>query len=68
MKNFYLLTGSVMSFFYLLAGIAFISGKLDFGFDKNVRIALGCAMVAYGIFRIYMFYRRIHSGKEDENF
>lgn len=67
MKSFYNLTGSVMSFFYIFAGIAFLSGKLNFGFQPSVRILIGSGIFAYGIFRIFIFYKRIRSGREDEN-
>ncbi len=67
MKSFYLLTGSVFSFVYVFAGIALISDKLNFGLDPNMRLAMGSAIFAYGIFRVYMFYRKIRAGREDEN-
>lgn len=66
MKSVYLLSGSVFSFVYVFAGIAFISGKLNFGFDANTRVLLGCAILLYGVFRIYMFYRKIRSARGDE--
>ncbi|HTB31125.1 MAG TPA: hypothetical protein VK808_03815 [Bacteroidia bacterium] len=67
MKTFYLLTGSVFSFIYLFAGIMLITGKLDFGLEPNTRLAFGSAICAYGLFRVYMFYRRLRSYRNDEN-
>jgi uncharacterized membrane protein len=67
MKNFYLLTGSVFSFVYIFAGIAVLSQKLDFGLQPSFRIVIGSGILAYGLFRLYMFYRRIRAGREDEN-
>jgi hypothetical protein len=67
MKTFYILTGSVFSFVYLFAGLMLITGKLNFGLENSTRIAWGSAICAYGLFRIYMFYRRIRSGRNDEN-
>ena len=67
MKNFYLLTGSVFSFVYIFAGIAILSKKLDFGLQPTLRIIVGSGIFAYGLFRLYMFYRRIRAGREDEN-
>jgi hypothetical protein len=68
MNKFYILTGSVFSFVYVLAGILLILGKLNFDFQPNVRIALGSGICAYGIFRVYMFYRRMRAAREeDEN-
>jgi hypothetical protein len=67
MKSFYLLTGSVMSFVYIFAGIMLMSGKLNFDLQPNTRIALGSGIFAYGLFRIYMFYRRIKSQGDEEN-
>jgi len=67
MKNFYLLTGSVMSFVYIFAGIMLMSGKLNFDLQPGMRVAIGSAIFAYGIFRLYMFYRRIRSQRDDEN-
>jgi hypothetical protein len=67
MKRFYLLTGSVFSFVYLVAGIAFLTGKLDFGLSNNTRIATGCVLIAYGAFRVFMFYKRIRNSGTNEN-
>ena len=64
MKTFYLLTGSVFSFVYIFAGIALISGRLNFGLDPNTRLAMGSAIFAYGLFRVYMFFRRIRSTRD----
>jgi len=66
MKNFYLLTGSVFSFVYIFAGIGITSGKLNFGLEQNSRFAIGGAIFAYGLFRLFMFYRRIRSARDDE--
>jgi hypothetical protein len=67
MKNFYILTGSVFSFVYIFAGMMIITDRLDFGIPPNYRIGIGAGISAYGVFRVFMFYRRIRAGRDDEN-
>lgn len=67
MKSFYLLTGSVFSFVYLICGILMLIDKFPFHFEPDTRIGIGCVLVAYGSFRIYIFYNRIRSNRENEN-
>jgi hypothetical protein len=67
MKNFYILTGSVFSFVYILGGIMVLTGKLDFGINPNYRIGIGSGILVYGLFRVFMFYQRIRSNRKNEN-
>jgi len=68
MKTFYLLTGSVFSFVWLFTGVLLLTDKFDFGLERNTRIIFGSIICMYGLFRIYMFYRRLRSYRNnDEN-
>lgn len=67
MKNFYLLTGSVFSFIYLVGGVLLLTGVLTFDMQPNTRLAIGSALAAYGTFRVYIFYRKIRAARENEN-
>src|ERR1700691_1163824 len=56
MKQFYILTGSVFSFLYVLVGLMILTGKLNFDFQPTTKIIVGTGISAYGLFRVYMFY------------
>ncbi len=67
MRQFYILTGSVFSFLYVLVGLMILTGKLNFDLEPTTKIIIGTGICAYGLFRVYMFYKRIRSQREDEN-
>jgi hypothetical protein len=68
MKRFYLLTGAIFSFVYLAIGMLVLTGKFTFGIEsRNFQIGFGAAIMAYGVFRLYMFYWNLRNSGNDEN-
>lgn len=41
-------------------------GKIDFGMDATVAKLFGIAILAYGLFRVYLFYQRYKRMREEE--
>jgi hypothetical protein len=66
LQKFYFVIGSVFSAFYIFAGIMFLTGLVTFGIDYNARMLFGTGIFAYGIFRIFMFYKRYKRMRGEE--
>jgi hypothetical protein len=66
LQKFYLLIGSIFSVFYIFAGIMFLTGLVTFGLDYQPRMLFGTGIFAYGIFRVYMFYKRYKRMREGQ--
>jgi hypothetical protein len=65
-QNMMLFIGGVLSFFYVTLGILFIIGKVSFGWTPTTGMFFGFAILAYGIFRAYLFYQRYKRMREEE--
>ncbi|HTB08095.1 MAG TPA: hypothetical protein VK806_14185 [Bacteroidia bacterium] len=66
LQKFYILIGSIFSVFYVFVGIMFLTGLVTFGLEYQARMLFGIGIFAYGIFRVFMFYKRYKRMREGE--
>ena len=67
LKSAYLIIGGTFSIFYLVVGLMLATGKLTFGMEPSVRFFVGAGIMAYGIFRAFLFYKKYKESKEEQN-
>jgi hypothetical protein len=58
--------GGIMSFFYIILGGLFVSGKISLGLDSTKLSLVGGGLVLYGLTRAFVFYQRIKQMREEE--
>lgn len=66
MQHFYMLIGGIFSFFYIIVGVLFLLRRLTFGIDPKMVNYIGTGILAYGLFRLYVFYKRYKAMREEE--
>lgn len=66
LHSFYMLVGGIFSFFYIIVGILFLLRRITLGIDPKMANYIGTGILAYGLFRLYMFYKRYKAMREDE--
>ncbi|MGP8216543.1 MAG: hypothetical protein ACLQQ4_13325 [Bacteroidia bacterium] len=65
-SNILMFVGGIFSFFYILFGALMIMGKITlFDLEPVNRKLLGAAVLAYGVFRLYLFFRRYKQMREE---
>ncbi|NNM95725.1 MAG: hypothetical protein HKL88_09760 [Bacteroidia bacterium] len=63
LQKVYLFVGGIFSVFYIVAGLFISTGRISFGMQPSVRFLFGAGIIAYGIFRAFMFYKKYKAAK-----
>jgi len=66
LQKAYLFIGGTFSVFYVVVGLMLCTGRLTFGMESSMRFLVGAGILAYGIFRAFMFYKRYKASKEGQ--
>ena len=66
LQNILMFVGGINSFLYIAIGILFLLGKITLGLDVTLAKLLGGAVLAYGLFRLYLFFQRYKRMREEE--
>lgn len=62
----YLFVGGIFSVFYLVVGLFFCTGRINFGLNSGLNFLFGAAIMGYGIFRAFVFYKKYKASKNNE--
>lgn len=69
MQKAYIYVGGIFSVFYLIIGLFMATGRVSlapFGISQTVSSLIGAVVIAYGIFRAIMFFKRYKAIKRGE--
>jgi hypothetical protein len=66
LQKAYLFIGGTFSVFYVVLGLLLCTGRMTLGMEPSMRFLVGAGILAYGIFRAFVFYRKYKASKEEE--
>ncbi len=67
LQKAYLFVGGFFSVFYLVVGLFICTGRLNFGMAAGLNFLFGAAIICYGIFRGYVFYKKYKVSRETKD-